>query len=234
MKQTITIVLAALVMVLLPFQASALDAVNHGKQSFGFPQRVSMGIKASTLGFGVEVAAPLSDKFYVRAGGNQFDFSMEQEFDDLELNLDANLNLSSFTLFADWYPRGSRGIFHITAGLLVGNNYVAVKGVPLGNYEFGGYVITPEDIGDLSIKISAPRVNPYAGIGFGRSVPNRRVSLNFELGALYLGPPVVEMEATGMIRRTGEQGDLIEENMNDYRFWPVVSTQLNVKLFQRK
>ncbi len=234
MKQTTTIVLAVLVMMLLPIQASAYDAVEHEKQTFVFPQRVSAGIKMSTLGFGIELAAPLSEKFYVRLGGNQFNFSVNEDFGDLNINMEANLRLSSFTFFADWYPRGTMGIFHITAGLLIGNNYVAATGTPWSSYEFGGYVITPEDIGDLSIKISTPKVNPYAGIGFGRSVPNRRVSFNFELGALYLGPPVVEMEATGMISRTGEQGDLIAENMNDYRFWPVVSTQLNVKLFQRK
>lgn len=234
MKQIITFVLAVLLTPLLPFPAAANDTAEHEKRPILFPQRVSIGIKASTLGFGLEVAAPLSDNFYVRAGGNRFNFSMTEEVDSPELRLDASLQLSSFTLFADWYPRGSSGIFHITAGLLLGNNYVSAKGVPLGSYELGGYVITPEDIGDLSLKVSTPKLNPYAGIGLGRSVPNRRVSFNFELGVLYLGPPIVEMEATGMIRRTGEQGDLIAENMNDYRFWPVISTQLNVKLFQRK
>ena len=42
---------------------------------------------------------------------------------------------------------------------------------------------------DAAIQIS--KVRPYAGIGFGRSVPNKRVGFQFEMGAWFHGTPKV-------------------------------------------
>ena len=42
---------------------------------------------------------------------------------------------------------------------------------------------------DAAIQIS--KVRPYAGIGFGRSVPNKRIGFQFEMGAWFHGTPKV-------------------------------------------
>lgn len=61
---------------------------------------------------------------------------------------------------------------------------------PIG-LELGDYLLTPDSEGNLSATISGRRLRPYAGVGFGRAVPRRRVGFRVDMGCLFWGKPKV-------------------------------------------
>ena len=192
-------------------------------------KHLSVSVKASTLGGGLEVATTLSEQFNLRLAGNYL--KTGQNFTFTILDLDASLRLGSLTLLADWHPGGRDKLFHLTGGLLYSFNEIELKGKSAKSYRVGGYTITPDDLGDLTMKLFTRKINPYLGLGFGQVVPTNRVSFKFELGTVFHGEPKVDMDASGMIVRTGEQGDLVASNMSGYKFWPVMSMQLCFRIF---
>lgn len=221
-----------LVMVLMAAQVQAQEEEVLSEPRFPHLfKNVSLGVKASTLGGGAEVAATLTNNINLRVGLNYLSYDVDQDFDDIELNLNGSLALNSYNLLLDYHPGGRQSAFHITGGFLLSSNQVEVTGTPLETYELGGYTFTPDDIGSLTLKLYTRKLNPYLGLGFGTSVPNRRVSLKFELGTVFHGQPKVDMNATGMIAPTAQQADLIAGNMAEYKYWPVMSLQLNFRIF---
>ena len=85
---------------------------------------LSAGLRVGTLGIGVEVSKLLTDHIGLRVGGNFGSLSQTQTKSDL--SLDAKLKFQAFTGLLDYYP-GSRGTFHLTAGIIT--NPVTVDGV---------------------------------------------------------------------------------------------------------
>jgi hypothetical protein len=192
-------------------------------------KHLSVSVKASTLGGGLEVATTLSNQFNLRLAGNYL--KTGQNFTFTLLDLDASLKLGSVTLLADWHPGGRDKLFHLTGGLLYAANEILLTGVSEKSYRVGGYTITPDDLGELTMKLYTRKINPYLGLGFGQVVPVNRVSFKFELGTVFHGEPKVDMDASGMIARTGDQGETVAGNVSGYKFWPVMSMQLCFRLF---
>jgi len=104
--------------------------------------KMGMGIKVSTMGYGLEVATPLSNLFALRLGVNLTEGIRTKEYDitipDNENNglrnsfgyvpkLGARLlrHLTHGNLLLDFYPVGS---FHLTVGAFVGNSKLKISG----------------------------------------------------------------------------------------------------------
>ena len=155
----------------------------------------------STLGFGADVAVPVSETVNVRGGFSAF--SLSHEFDNDGITLDARLTLRSVSAHLDWFPLG--GGFHVSPGVMLynGNEATADARVPSGN---------TFDLGDASL-ISDPsspvtgtaavtfrsRVAPSVRVGWGNIVPrgNRRWSIPFELGAVFARSPRAALSLGG-------------------------------------
>ncbi len=115
------------------------------EDDFGFFDHVSAGISLGTDGIGIEVAAPLTYNFAVRAGYSlmpKFKYSKgldlglsDQDKADMargtykgaflspEVDLEGKLNMGDFKLLIDWYPFRSSS-FHATAGFYIGRGTV--------------------------------------------------------------------------------------------------------------
>ena len=65
---------------------------------------IEVGLKAGTLGIGLGATYPLSDRWGLRGGFNQFQYEFEDDIDDV--TFDGDLDLSSITLLADFRPGG--------------------------------------------------------------------------------------------------------------------------------
>lgn len=122
------------------------------------------------------------------------------------------LNKTQGKVFLDLYT-GRNSTFHFTVGATFGSSTLAsvkatdktIAAVELYNYdvrngnimaepnypngfdiELEGYNITPNK-GRVRLDAQVKSVRPYFGLGFGRSVPRKRVGVKFELGAEYIG-----------------------------------------------
>lgn len=91
------------------------------------------------------------------------------------------------------------------------------------SHEVNGRVYTPELLGNLSAKVGFNTVAPYVGVGFGFVHPGTGLGYMFDIGALYQGPPRVDLSASGLLKPSEEQEPVIENNIKWFSFYPVVS-----------
>lgn len=199
---------------------------------------LSLGVSASTSGFGFEVGTTICPVLTLRAGMDFMpDVSVDADFNvdrpdvlknvshellasryvdipdyGVDIPVTGILNKTQGKVFLDLYT-GRNSTFHFTVGATFGNSPLAslkatdkaIAAVELynadvrnglivaePNYPNGfdinveGYNVTPNK-GRVRLDAQMKSVRPYFGIGFGRSVPRKRVGAKFELGAEYMG-----------------------------------------------
>lgn len=161
----------------------------------------ALGVYASTLGPGVEVAVPLANHFNLRAGVNLFSYSTN--ITNSGITYGADITLRSVQASLDWFPRGKK--FHISPGVLLynGNRVSANLIIPV-NTSFSldsvSYYSDPVDPLTGSAKMSFPVAGPQLTAGFGNMLPrwkNQHFSIPFEFGAAYFGNGTALLQFTG-------------------------------------
>jgi hypothetical protein len=124
-----------------------------------------------------------------------------------------------------WNPF-RRGSFFLVAG--VGYTWPPALNVVISandKLNLGGLELTPEDVGTVRLGVRWHPVVGYAGWGFGRAIPRRRVSVGFEMGVYYLGKPSIQLDYEGFLETTNlnEQVPVVERNLSNYRYLPSLS-----------
>lgn len=186
-----------------------------------------VGVKASTLGAGVELGMPISDRFVARLGLNSFSRSANQSIDNIDYK--ADLNLSSTSLLLDWSPF-KQGSFHLTAGYVASNSSLSAKANPIGSVNVGDgtYVVT-----DLTLKANVDLGSgPYLGLGWG-NLPAKGLGFTFDLGVVQQGKPDVSLKKSGADAGLISDADVKKEETNmkndldQFDIYPVVSFGLS-------
>ena len=93
------------------------------------------------------------------------------------------------------------------------------------------YNLSINDIKDINAALTINSVKPYLGIGFGRAIPNRRVGVSFDLGALFHGTPTIKSD-------NAKVQELIDDNLDgiatDFlqklKIYPVMSLKINFRV----
>lgn len=181
-----------------------------------------LGVKAGTLGLGVEGTFGLSERFNLRVGANNYSYSMDETASGIQY--DADLDLKSAALLLDWHPFA--GTFRLSAGLMHNKNALHLLATPTSDQTIGGNTYTPADIGTLSGDVTFKKSVPYAGLGWGNAARPGRFGVSFEIGALFQGKPDVTLRASGgavsqLDLRAEEQE--AEADLEDFDMYPVVS-----------
>jgi len=167
------------------------DAGNHAG--------VGIGVKASTLGIGADIAFPMSERANLRAGFNAFKYN--RSFDRDGINYGGTLTLRSMEALVDYFPGG--GGFHVSPGVLLynSNNLKATAAVPGGQaFDLGNatYLSNPANPINGSGKLTTNKVAPMLLLGFGNLVPRtRHFSMSFEFGAAFHGTPKATLSLAG-------------------------------------
>ncbi|MCH9693041.1 MAG: hypothetical protein K0U72_00870 [Gammaproteobacteria bacterium] len=186
-----------------------------------------VGVKAGTLGLGVEGRWSPIDWLDVRVGANAYDF--EDSGSQAGINYNATFALDSY--YATGNFRFPLSPFRVTAGIFSNGNELQMVSADTGgaNLNIGGVPFTAADIGTLRSVTSFSDTAPYFGMGFDFEVFDK-VGLNLDFGVLWQGEPIVTLEADG--NAAGQQVFIdaleaerleIEDEVSDYKAWPVVS-----------
>ena len=168
------------------------------------------------------------------------------------LELKAKLNSGAAHMMVDWVPfKKGMGTFFITAGFFLGRgDLLTVDGQfdmndpTIKQIEDAGLLQDIEiDLGDdvvflgrdghMGAALDVNAFRPYAGLGWGRAIPKRRVGFRFELGAMFMGRP----EVTSQNLRSGVIGsDISEFNevLDKITVFPQISFQLTYRIFKDK
>ena len=201
--------------------ASALMICGAASADFG------VGVKAGTLGLGVEGRwnpVPLID---FRVGANAFDYDTDGDYAGIDY--DATLELDSYYVTGNInFPLSP---LRLTGGVFANNNEFAMTSQDTGgqDIEIGGIPLPPSVVGTLTGRTYFEDYAPYVGVGFDFE-PFDKFGLNLDIGVLWQGEPNVQLTADG----TGagdplfeaalelERQDL-EDDLSDYKAYPVVS-----------
>lgn len=190
----------------------------------------------STNGWGTDIRYILNKTFTLKAGVERLNLTSSMDFSEngIDYVLDLDYRTGGVFVMADInYTRN----LYITIGAAQNSLNPKIKGVAAEDVPFGDIVIPAEMIGDFTFTLSpSMKISPYAGLGFrGFMGAKQRIVCFFETGFYYLGPPNVEIEATGLLAPTADpvmgQNEVFEKQFSQYQFYPVVKLNLAIKLF---
>jgi hypothetical protein len=201
--------------------------------SLVYAQNISMALKASTLGIGLEAQKTFSDSFGGRIGINYFTYDYDGTKDDIDYNID--LNLLSVSALLDWHP--FQGSFRISGGALYNGNDIDLDAKTAATYQIGDTTYTSANIGNLTGNVDFNDIAPYLGIGwdttFGKS---KKFGFLMELGAIYQGTPKVDLSISGPL--SGNQAlqndlqaeeDSLQEDLDNFEYYPVLAVGFNYR-----
>jgi hypothetical protein len=184
-----------------------------------------IGVKAGTLGIGIEGRWQPLPYVDFRLGTNVYEY--EDNGDQADINYDGILTLDTVYLTANFHFPASP--FRVSAGAAAnGNEVLLVSGVN-DSYNIGGIEYPADAVGELTSVTSFSSTSPYLGIGYDFELFGK-AGLNFDLGVLWQGDPVVTLEATGLA--VGDpifdaalelERQQLEDEMSNLKAWPVVS-----------
>jgi len=206
----------------------AISSAAHAEEGMG------LGIKAGTLGGGVELSASFLDNTRLRGGFNYLTFSFDSTISDIKYDFETDFN--SLSLVFDWHPFGNS--FYLSGGAYFNNNSIGVEGsvdddlIPSQISQLASLSNLVSISGDVEFQ----PVAPYAGIGWrsNNSEPGWGVAL--DLGVLFQGAPDVtnlQVNAPVDVNNVAEvqaflteQEEEIEDDLSAFQFYPVASLML--------
>ncbi|MDX8341027.1 hypothetical protein SLH46_17645 [Draconibacterium sp. IB214405] len=195
-----------------------------------------LGGQVSTNGFGGNLRYAFNDNFSVRTGYETLSLSVDFDFDENDIAYDATMDFKTGGILALVDFNYTKNLY-ISVGAILNSFNTEVEGFAVSDYEYGDIVIPSEAIGDFVFTAKPGlSVSPYAGAGY-RAFWGKRdgIVFNFETGLYYMGPPDIEIEATGLLSPTADpafgQAEYLEYQFDAYKIYPVVKIGLAVKLF---
>lgn len=186
---------------------------------------LGVGVKAGTLGIGIEGVWQPLPYMDVRVGANAYDYN--DDGSQAGVNYDAELNLETF--YATANLRFPLSPFRVTGGVYSNGNEINMVSANSTSFDIGGSTFTPADVGTLRSTTSFASTSPYLGIGYDFSVFGK-VGLNLDFGVLWQGEPDVTLTSDGLLAADPtflasletERLEL-EDEVSDYKAWPVIT-----------
>lgn len=214
----------------------AQDNVTSSNYRAPGPKGLYLGAQVSTNGYGGSLRYAFSLKFSVRAAYETLSLSYDFDFDENDITYQADMDFKTGGILALFDYAYAKNLY-ISAGAVFSAFNTEVTGYAASDFEYGDIVIQAEDIGDFVISAQPGlKVSPYGSAGYRAFLGKREgIVFNFETGLYYMGPPDIEIEATGLLAPTANpafgQAEYLEYQFDAYKFYPVIKLGLTVKLF---
>lgn len=186
---------------------------------------LGLGLKAGTLGLGLEASWQPLPYIDIRLGANAYDY--EDDGTQAGVPYDATLALDNYYATGNFHFPVSP--MRVTAGLYANGNEFQMVNDDANDKEIGGINYPGAGIGTLTSVTSFGSTSPYLGIGFDFTLAGK-VGMNLDFGVLWQGEPDVTLESDGLLASDpGFQAAMeaerqeLEDEMKDFKAWPVVS-----------
>lgn len=207
---------------------------------------VGVGVKAGTVGTGVDLTVALTRTINARLSLTNVDIDDQDETitvgdDGAEGDLDAELGLDfgANALLIDWHV--FNGTFHLTAGMMRHTGKADFSGALVSGITIDGQDLDPSDFsseigGDVEL---ADSFQPYLGFGWGRKAGDGGgISVTIDIGVALLDPKVsLEATVNGGGANALSQSELdsrlrgleddAEGDLDDLEAWPIVAFGIN-------
>ena len=184
-----------------------------------------LGVRAGTLGIGLEATWRALPWIDLRAGFNRYDYDNR----DTHAGIPYNATLAFDNYYATANLRLPLNPLRLTAGVFSNRSELRLTRAGDGRLKIGGSTFDLTDVGTLRGITSFSPTAPYLGIG-GDFTIFGRVGLNLDLGVLWQGKPRVTLNADGVLASKpifqsaleAERREL-EDDIGSYEAWPVFS-----------
>lgn len=199
---------------------------------FILSQGFTLGISGGTTGIGPVACFPLSEVTSFRLGMGFLSFEREQEVDTLSYQMDVSLRW--FPLILDYNPGGS--FFRLAGGIFINQSSADASYVPDFTVELGGHTYTPDNVGEVTGKVSMQPLSPYLGIGLGRPAGgNSGVGFLLDTGIAFTSfnaslnhvggnlPPGLEEQ---LMEDLEMEADSLQNSLDGLKVYPVASVGL--------
>jgi hypothetical protein len=188
-----------------------------------------IGLHAGSSGFGLNFKYNFLNHSSVRLGTSMipFSYSTIQNL-GADFKVDAKATYNNIHLLYEYQPfKNIKGIRIVAGAGYFVSAMTSANLTPNTSLTAGITTLTPEEIGDLTIKIDSKGLAPYLGLGFGKSVPTKKINVNFDLGSFYLPAPTATAEGTKLLANNQDLANTLTSNLSDYRWLPVLQLNIN-------
>jgi len=181
--------------------------------------------------------------------------------DEAVVNAGLGIGLTNVKVMLNWYPFAKKrlylagGIYYSLnndpfikiSGKTTQNDWAALQELqgkdPNGNHEMGlevdgqmYSVIEKDGCGYFQADLRMDPLKYYIGLGLGRSIPNKRIGLQCELGAMIYQNATFycqdkEISREGLAEQFGEGIKQVFDYMDQYPIYPQLTLRLNFRAF---
>ena len=208
--------------------------------------KLAIVLKFGTTGISPELSYRVNQKINVRASFSMFNFQRVEILnidtgssnststapaEKAKMQYNATIKLGNFGVLVDFYPF-KRRVFALNAGVFYNTTSFSVDLQPKSNLNFNDRVFTPEETGTLGLKVKYPTVAPYVGLSLGNPNTGKRLKFLCDLGVMYTGSPLIEMQGTGSIEPTASQAAQLQANLKPIYLYPVLKFGLSYPIIK--
>jgi hypothetical protein len=200
-------------------------AVPLSAQAESSKAHVDIDLHASTLGFGVGIAIPVTENVSGRLSLSKYNYAFQTTSDLIKF--DSTLKLGSAAALVDWHL--FTGVTHLTAGLIYNNNEFDMTATPTGSYTINGNTYSASQVGTLNANITFNKIAPYLGFGWSSRASKTGFSFKSDIGVMFQGSPKSSMTASGAAAGSQLAADVaaqqakLDADMESYKLYPVIS-----------
>lgn len=206
-----------------------------------FLNHFGLGVSGGTKNYvGADLLINIISQLHVRLGYNRFEF----DFNDVETNIGGfttqnlaftgTIKQNNVEVLFEWGILNGRVRF-VAGPVFAIDNQISSDFSFTENIQINDITIPAEEVGSGQVDIAHSfSVFPYFGIGFGRSLPWRRVGVNLDFGTYYKGTPELTLGTTGLIQANEENETILNRNLRKepaLSLWPVVSLRLAYRIY---
>jgi len=200
----------------------------------------NVGLKAGTLGLGLDISKPINEFVSLRFNMNKFTYNTTDtsRYNKI-LHADKEYDLNTKGVLLDFYVLQLR----LTAGLYKNDNVIKYSSTPKGSNPIilNGTRYGTSILRKVESTVSFNSVAPYLGVGWGNN-GNREGwggwNLTLDVGLMYHGAPEIDIDLQINDNVPITSRSLIAENLkierkkqekdlSDFPFYPVVMVGLN-------
>lgn len=195
----------------------------------------SISVYGGLPGYAVGYGRKLNHHFTARVNYATFTISQNLEnltFSDREVNATVDFDYQALDFFIDYLPSKGSSFKFVVGASYLSNMETTILLEAASGLQYGDITLSKEQIGDILINAKWSGISPYVAIGFGRTVPKRRVGFGLEVGGHFLGKSDFTFNATKSLvplNETENESKDFEKFIDAITFLPTVQFHLNFK-----
>jgi len=206
--------------------------ISDQKSAGLFPGPLSVQVLMGSQGIGADAKYGFLPCLSGRFGFGIIPVNVNSVFGFSSFSTDKSLSakFSNLHLLADYSPF-SGSSFRVVGGagyFFRGDANVLIA--PSGSYQLGNTTVTKDQLGDIDASAEWSGLSPYLGIGLFRSFPGSLFNMNLDMGTYYLSSPQTSLTGTKMLAGNSSQETQFNQNMQGYRWMPVLQLNFNFRI----